>query len=343
MNKPAGNPTSPIHRQFPIDFQWQTLDPFLFCVHHKDAYPKGNGTFGPAEGLDGRALGQDFTPTNGYRMYHGKDVPGFPVHPHRGFETITIVTQGYVDHADSLGAAGRYGNGDVQWMTAGAGIQHCEMFPLLKQDEPNPLELFQIWINLPRKNKMVQPHFQMLWNESIPQVKTPGVTLRLIAGEWANERAPAPPPESWASNPENGVRILLVDIQAGSIFELPPSPNGQQINCCVYFFEGEQVSVGNTLITQPQGIQVKRTVPASFANPSKSPIRLLLLESRPIGEPVVQHGPFVMNTPQEIQQAFFDYQRTQFGGWPWPRPDTVHGSEERRFARHPDGREDVPG
>ena len=137
----------------PMGFQWETMDPFLFCVHHEDYFPKGNEQMGPAESLAGRSLGDDFIIKNGYRMYHGKKVPGFPGHPHRGFETITVVRKGLVDHADSMGASGRYGNGDVQWMTAGKGVQHSEMFPLLSQDKDNPLELFQIWLNLPGAKK----------------------------------------------------------------------------------------------------------------------------------------------------------------------------------------------
>ena len=152
-----------------LNFPWQTQDPFLFCAFHLDNYPKGNGQFGPAASLAGRQIGSDFSGKDGWSMYHGQSVPGFPSHPHKGFETITIAEQGLVDHSDSLGAAGRFGDGDVQWMTAGSGVQHSEMFPLLKDEEENPLLLFQIWLNLPRASKEVPAHFAMLWNEEIPR------------------------------------------------------------------------------------------------------------------------------------------------------------------------------
>lgn len=159
----------PIKSVKPLGFQWETADPFLFCVHHEDFFPQGNDLMGPEkEHFKGRHLGDDFIIKDGFRMYHGKTVPGFPGHPHRGFETITVVRKGMVDHADSMGASGRYGDGDVQWMTAGKGVQHSEMFPLLKKDKANPMELFQIWLNLPKVHKMVEPHFKMLWKESIP-------------------------------------------------------------------------------------------------------------------------------------------------------------------------------
>jgi hypothetical protein len=126
---------SPIKNIKPLGFQWETLDPFLFCVHHEDKFPKGNEKMGPDKSyLNERHIGDDFIIKDGFRMYHGKVVPGFPGHPHRGFETITVVRQGIVDHADSTGASGRYGNGDVQWMTAGKGVQHSEMFPLIKKE-----------------------------------------------------------------------------------------------------------------------------------------------------------------------------------------------------------------
>ena len=101
-------------------------------------------------------------------MYHGDVVPGFPQHPHRGFETVTLVRRGLIDHSDSLGARARFGSGDVQWLTAGDGIVHAEMFPLLDAHQPNPLELFQIWLNLPAADKRVPPHFAMLWSGDIP-------------------------------------------------------------------------------------------------------------------------------------------------------------------------------
>jgi len=183
----------------PLGFQWETADPFLFCVHHEDHFPKGNAQMGPAASLEGRTLGQDFLLKDGWRMYHGRTVPGFPGHPHRGFETITVVRKGMVDHADSMGASGRYGDGDVQWMTAGGGIQHAEMFPLLDREKDNPMELFQIWLNLPRKNKMVKPHYKMLWRESIPKHhhrdgQGRKTTIEVVAGRLGVHTAPPHPP-----------------------------------------------------------------------------------------------------------------------------------------------------
>ena len=147
---PAANP---ILKVSALGFPWETIDPFLFCAYHDDAYPAGNPQMGPQASLAGRSIGQDFSRKDGWSMYHGEQVPGFPGHPHRGFETVTIVRKGLIDHSDSLGAAARFGGGDVQWLTAGSGVVHSEMFPLLDAAAPNPLELFQIWLNLPARNK----------------------------------------------------------------------------------------------------------------------------------------------------------------------------------------------
>ena len=162
---------SPILASFPLGLHWPTTDPFLFCAHHDDRYPRGNAALGPAASLAGRNLGMDFEGKDGWRMYHGDVVPGFPQHPHRGFETVTIARRGFIDHSDSMGATARYGRGDVQWLTAGGGIEHAEMFPLLRADAGNPVELFQIWLNLPRADKLAAPHFSMLWRDAIPQLR----------------------------------------------------------------------------------------------------------------------------------------------------------------------------
>ena len=329
-----------IKKQFSLDFQWPTQEPFLFCVHHLDRYPNGTPTLGPAQDLlKGRDMGQDFTPKDGFRMYHGDEVPGFPVHPHRGFETITIVRRGYVDHADSLGAAGRYGEGDVQWMTAGQGVQHSEMFPLLRKDSENTLELFQVWLNLPKKNKMAPPHFKMLWSEDIPKLSLPSGDgeLSIIAGEFGGARAIAPPPDSWASDPTSQTAIWLLRLRDSRSFDLPTTQD--PIGRTLYFFAGKSLSVNDTEFDRPTGAEVDSTR-AVRLTARGADAEVLILQSRAIGEPTVQYGPFVMNTKEEIQQAFADYQATRFGGWPWDRDDMIHGTKIERFARHPGGREE---
>jgi len=331
--------SDPVLAVAPLGFPWVTADPFLFCVHHDDKYPAGNDRMGPAASLAGRELGMDFAGKDGWRMYHGEEVPGFPGHPHRGFETVTIVRRGLIDHSDSLGAAARFGGGDVQWLTAGKGIVHSEMFPLLDKSGPNPLELFQIWLNLPAKNKLVEPHFSMLWNHTIPrhvapdaQGKTTEVTV--IAGALADITPLSPPPQSWASRPDSDVAIWTIRMQAGATWTLPAAKAGT--NRVLYLFAGS-VKVADRTVTGKTGVQLRPDAAVQLvAGPDE--VELLLLQGRPIGEPVVQHGPFVMNTRQEIQQAFMDYQRTKFGGWPWPSEAPVHARAEGRFARHADGK-----
>src|SRR5215470_11083638 len=216
---------------FPLGFTWETQDPFLFCVHHDDKYPAGNDRMGPAASLAGRNIGMDFEGKDGWRMYHGEEVPGFPGHPHRGFETVTIVRRGLIDHSDSLGAAARFGRGDVQWVTAGKGIVHSEMFPLLERDKPNPLELFQIWLNLPRADKLVEPHFSMLWHETVPTTTFEDVAGRkteitIVAGALGDAKAPSPPPRSWAARPESGVAIWSITMEPHATWTLPAGPRG---------------------------------------------------------------------------------------------------------------------
>ena len=336
--------SEPVREIFELGFPWQTQDPFLFCVHHDDAYPAGNEQLGPAASLAGRQLGQDFAGKDGWRMYHGERVPGFPGHPHRGFETVTIVRRGLIDHADSLGAAARFGRGDVQWLTAGRGIVHSEMFPLVERAAPNPLELFQIWLNLPSADKLVDPHFSMLWSDAIPRRverdragRTTEITV--IAGRLGDAAAPRPPPHSWAARTDSDVAIWSIRMQPDAAWTLPPARAGTHRT--LYWFRGAQLRVGDRAMSRPCGIALdpEAAVPL-VAGPGAGTedVELLILQGRPIGEPVAQHGPFVMTTRVELRQAFVDYQRTRFGGWPWPSEAPVHGRDEGRFARHADGR-----
>lgn len=337
--------TSPILRKVPLGFVWPTLDPFLFCVHHVDAYPAGNGRLGPRAPLDGRSLGADFSGKDGWSMYHGEEVPGFPGHPHRGFETVTVMRRGLVDHADSLGAAARYGHGDVQWLTAGRGVVHSEMFPLLREDEGNPAELFQIWLNLPAASKMAEPAFTMFWSEQVPQLEVQDeagrkTVVRVIAGTLDGAAPPlSPPKDSWASRADADLAVWTLRMAPHARWVVPAA-RGDSTQRMLYLFEG-RASVAGEPVDAPTGVQLAPGLATELVAGDQG-AELLLLQGRPIGEPVAQQGPFVMNTRAEIAEAYQDYRRTQFGGWPWDSAAPVHGKEEQRFARHPDGRTELP-
>jgi len=328
----------------PLGFPWKTQDPFLFCAHHRDYYPAGNAELGvPEREKAGRNIGQDFTIKDGYRMYHGSKVPGFPYHPHRGFETITINKEGVVDHSDSMGGAGRFKAGDVQWMTAGKGILHSEMFPLLNRDKENTLEIFQVWLNLPSVSKMVPPHFKMLWNEDIPVINHRDsldnmTTVDLIAGEINQLRSLDPTPDSWAANEANDVLVVTIKMEPGATYTLPKATQ-TSTKRTLYFYRGNAIEIAGTVIHENHSIEVNAAVDLEIKN-SALDSYILVLQGKPINEPVAQHGPFVMNTNQEIREAFADYQETQFGGWPWPQQEQVHGTEKGRFALHSDGKEE---
>ena len=329
-------------QQVTLDRVWQTVDPFLFCVHHDDDYPPGDEELGPCAPLTGRDLGMDFSGRDGWSMYHGSLVPGFPQHPHRGFETISFMRRGFMDHSDSLGAAARFGRGDVQWMTAGSGIVHAEMFPLLNRGDHNQTELFQIWINLPASDKLVPPHFSMLWAHEIPRHTLLDAAGRpthvtVVAGELvAGHRAPAPPPHSWAAHRDSDVAIYHAEMTAGATWSLAAAKGTQTIRT-LYVFRGGSVRIGATEVAGGQAAVVRPDVPIDVLDGGDG-AEVLVLQGRPIGEPIVQYGPFVMNTKAEIQKAYHDYQETGFGGWPWPADDPNHGTQLRRFARHADGR-----
>jgi len=320
-----------------LGFPWHGVDPFIMTVHHMDQYPEGTDELGPVRNLlTGRNIGSDFSYQDGWSMYHGGVIPGFPQHPHRGFETVTVVRRGYVDHSDSLGATARYGEGDVQWLTTGSGIMHSEMFPLLDPAGPNPLELFQIWLNLPPESKMVDAYFGMLWGEDIPTIApAAGVSVDAIAGAIDGHIPPSPPPDSWASRAASNFAIWLIRLEPGAEYTVPTS--NPTVNRMLHCFMGDAVRVDGIPISSRIGVKLRGDMATVITNQG-APAEFLLLQGEPIGAPVFQMGPFVMNTPEQLQQAFDDYRRTQFGGWPWSRPDPVHDRSEGRFALHADGK-----
>lgn len=327
-----------------LGFPWPTTDPFLFCVHHLDRYPAGNAALGPSVGLAGRHIGMDFELRDGWRMYHGDVVPGFPRHPHRGFETITLARQGLIDHSDSLGAMARFGQGDTQWMTAGKGIEHAEMFPLTDASGPNTGELFQLWLNLPRASKMVAPYFTMFWQSTIPRHliadeqgrRTEVVT---VSGMLGDKAPPPPPPDSWAAQAAAEIVVWTIKMEPDACFTLPAMSAG--CNRTLYFFAGESVAVGKDNVDRHGALRLRADIDVPLHNGAEAS-EFLLLGGRPLAEPVAHYGPFVMNEAHEIDQAIADYRSTGFGEWPWDHNDPVHERDRRRFALHPDGRLEEP-
>jgi redox-sensitive bicupin YhaK (pirin superfamily) len=254
------------------------------------------------------------------------------------------VRRGLVDHSDSLGAGARYGGGDVQWLTAGSGIVHSEMFPLLDPEGPNTLELFQIWLNLPRSDKFADPHFSMLWAEDIPTFEVggpdgPRAVVTVVAGEVAGHTPPSPPPASYASRSGSDVAIWHVRLEAGAAWTAPRA-RGHDTVRVAYVFDGEAVAFDGDVLAAGHGAVVDCADDVVVT--SGGGADLLVLQGRPIGEPVAQYGPFVMNDRAGIEQAFADYRATGFGGWPWPTDEPVHGSDPQRFARRPDGTVELP-
>ncbi|MGH9323016.1 MAG: pirin family protein [Vicinamibacteria bacterium] len=237
-----------------------------------------------------------------FRSEDGADyVAGFPDHPHRGFETVTYMLAGRMRHEDHKGNRGELGPGSVQWMTAGRGIIHSEM-PL---QENGLMWGFQLWVNLPARNKMTEPRYQDIPAGSIPRVEAEGgVTIRVIAGEAQGTKGPV---EGVATSP------LYLDVRipekSGYTHPVPA-----ERNALAYVYEGrgevgsETIEAGELAVLSRDGSEEVRLTA------SDAPMRVLLLAAKPLGEPLARHGPFVMNTREEIERAFQDYRQGAFLG-----------------------------
>jgi redox-sensitive bicupin YhaK (pirin superfamily) len=227
---------------------------------------------------------------------------GVGEHPHRGFETVTIVYQGELQHRDSSGSHGSIGPGDVQWMTAASGVVHEEFHSERFAKNGGTLEMFQLWVNLPAKDKMSPPHYQGILDARIPQVRLAddaGIA-RVIAGELLGTRGPAKtftPINAWD-----------VQLNAGGAASLP-FPEG---HTSLLVVQSGSVQVNDTPIKSAQLALFERHGGA-VAVRADSAARLLVLSGEPLNEPVVGQGPFVMNTREQIQQAVLDYQAGRMG------------------------------
>jgi redox-sensitive bicupin YhaK (pirin superfamily) len=334
---------NPILESIELTWPWVGVDPFLLCAHHVEHYPAGNAHYAVPEPLrQGHPAGKDYANPDGYSLYAGADgMPGFPNHPHRGMETVSILHQGYIDHADSLGNSGRYGPGDVQWMTAGGGIQHAEMFPLLHQDQPNPLELFQIWLNMPGRKKMVHPEYKMMWAAQIPHYRHGGADVQIIAGAYQPQApgagaviAPIPPTDdTWAADPQSEVAIWMIALEPGASLSLPPAQLAASQRT-LFAYEGSGLRVAGQDVGSNRRVRVVAQTALPLANRSAQTVRVMLMQGVPLQEPVIRSTVYVTNTIEELHQAKRDFQRTQFGGWPWETRQPMHGPGFERFARY---------
>jgi redox-sensitive bicupin YhaK (pirin superfamily) len=232
---------------------------------------------------------------------------GAPDHPHRGFETVTYILEGEVEHEDSAGNRGKIGPGDVQWMTAGRGVVHSEMPSRRVQTEGGRMHGFQLWVNLPRSDKMMAPRYQEVPAAKLPAASSPDgkARVRVIAGEALGARAVI----------DTRTPILYQDwtLEPGAVVE-QPIPDGFNAFAFVFAGSAEVGDDGRVIRDGQAGLiggtgSVRLAVPAS----AERAARLLLIGGQPLGEPVARYGPFVMNTDAEIRQAIVDYQHGRLG------------------------------
>lgn len=263
----------PVRSLFSYQDHGRTLNPFLLLDYA-----------GPA----------DFSPTEAKR--------GVGPHPHRGFETVTLVYQGEVAHRDSTGQGGIIGPGDVQWMTAGAGILHEEFHSTAFGQQGGPLEMVQLWVNLPAEHKMTQPGYQAITAGQIPKIALADQAgqLRVIAGEFDGKPGPA--------RTFSPLNVWDLQLNAGSQTQLP-LPEGWIAGVILLkgqlSLNGSALSVAQLAILSTQGAALELTADTDAL--------VLVLSAEPLREAIAGYGPFVMNTRQQIQQAMDDYNQGQFG------------------------------
>ena len=226
---------------------------------------------------------------------------GVGVHPHRGFETVTIAYKGQVAHYDSSGGGGVIGEGDVQWMTAASGVLHKEYHAEEFSKSGGEFQMVQLWVNLPAKDKMSKPKYQAIANDQIKKVDIPGGIIEVIAGEYNHSKGPA--------STFTPIHLYNAKLKAGgeANFSFPSHYNTALlvIEGSIIVNQEEKVPVDHFVLMDTDG--------ESFSIQAEENSIVLILSGEPINEPIAAHGPFVMNTPDEIRQAFNDYHQGKFG------------------------------
>lgn len=268
----------------------------------------GNG-FPVRSVFDYNGLGRELSPfllldyAAPYQFPPSKEKRGVGGHPHKGFETVTVAYQGELEHRDSSGGGGKIGAGDVQWMTAGNGIVHEEFHSQDFTRKGGTLQMVQLWVNLRAKDKTAKPGYQTLLKSQIPNVTlaSDAGTVRVIAGELNGQKGPA--------KTFTPINLWDVDLRGGKSAELP-LPDG---HATAFLVLSGEVSGNGERKAGEGDLAIFDRAGDSITVKANSDAKLLVMGGEPIGEPVVGHGPFVMNSRAEIQQAFEDYQLGKMG------------------------------
>ena len=330
----------PFLRTASMTMHWDTEDPFIFVSHHEDDYPHGNKQMAPPlNEISGRSLGRDYKKMMGFRMYNGKVVPGFPMHAHWGYETVTLAQTGYVDHSDSLGNTGRFGFGDVQWVSAPGFYEHCEMYPLVNQNERNPNDITQIMIAIPSEFKKL-PEFSVntVWKENIPVITGDGYEIQIICGSFGGKTAVSPSAVSWADG-KHFVRILRITLRPGGSVSIDGTPEG--VNRNLYYVSGDTSAImgedviWNTQMKIPAGKEI------TISN-GKSDSVFWLLEGEPLGEKMSMFGPVLLDSDKEVRAAMQTIRKEEFEKWPWDLIDRVNPADSGRFLLRSSGEKELP-
>lgn len=333
-------PDGPFIKTSPLAMHWDTEDPFLFVSHHEDDYPKGNRQQAPplAE-IGGRDLGRDYRKRLGYRMYNGKVVPGFPMHAHWGYETITYPHIGYIDHFDTMEINGRFGFGDLQWVCASSKYEHDEMYPLANQEERNPNDITQIMLNLPLELKNRENSVSTVWRDQVPTYADDGVTVKVVCGRFRDADVRSPSPQSWADG-SHGVRILRIEMEPGATFTLDPGSEGANRN--IYYISGTDAEFCGSRVEAETRIKMSPSMEVPIRN-GNSPSVIWVLEGEPIGQKMASFGPVTLGTEKEVRAALEDIRKNEYPEWPWDVVDKAQPLGSDRFIAYPDGTEIRPG